>query len=157
MTLKDALLDSLTNNRYIRATVWDSDKFIYFDMFFRNMDGSAYDFTDHDTMCDWEFFSPLKLNTRHTHADLIHIWADTGCSIEQQTSTGGWIVDPNPIWDPTIIYRQQPNSTVLFEYQWVYFENFKMKTIGFFTEEELRISGFKMPISILGYIKRERK
>lgn len=155
MLFKDAILEVLNNNRYICLEIWDDD-YIYFDKFFRKANGTIYTFTELDSISNWEFYTPTKFNLRNKHSDLIHIWADTGCTIEQ-FKNGEWVIDINPQWLPSAEYRKQPRSSILYEYKWIYFENFKMKTVGFFTEEELRSSDFILPTTIFGFIKRERK
>lgn len=155
MIFKDALIEVLQNNRYICLDSWNTDNYIYFDKYLRNSDGSIYDFTEADSDGNWEIYAPIKFNMRNKHSDLIHIWADTGCTIEQLINNE-WVIDINPEWLPQNEYRKQPTSSILYEYKWIYFENFKMYSIGFFTEDELRASDFKLPTTVFGYIKRVR-
>ena len=62
----------------------------------------------------------MEKKTPHKHAELIKLWADTGCRIQYNVhALAIWIdcVRNNPSWDPDIEYRVKP--TLVKKWKWV--------------------------------------
>ena len=66
-----------------------------------------------------------KKTTPHKHAELIKLWADTGCQIQYNVhALAIWIdcVRNNPSWEPDIEYRVKP--TLVKKWKWVFKDSF---------------------------------
>ena len=49
----------------------------------------------------------MEQQQRHTHAELIHLWAE-GAEIEFRITSSDWLTIESPSWDSDNIYRVKP-------------------------------------------------